>query len=75
MCIFINNIILYFLNLTEQKIYSSNYTDCTICMDNDKNTIFYPCRHFYCCNNCSRSLKLCPICRTDIRMKIRLHIV
>jgi len=71
MCIFINNIILYFLNLTEQNIYTSDFIECTICMDKNKNIIFYPCRHFYCCSHCSKSLDICPICRCDIHIKLQ----
>lgn len=70
MCIFLNSIFLYFLKLKEDNIFSSNFIDCIICMDVDKNIIFYPCKHFYCCNKCSRELKLCPICRSEIKLKI-----
>lgn len=71
MCIFLNNLIIYLLKLTEGNIFSSNYIDCIICMDADKNVVFYPCKHFYCCNKCSKSLKLCPICRSEIILKIK----
>ena len=71
MCIFINNIILFCLNLTEDNIYASNLIECAICMDKNKQIIFYPCKHFYCCDNCSKLLKLCPICCSIINIKIK----
>ena len=44
---------------------------CAICMDNKKNTVFYPCGHLCCCENCweelKRSTKRCPICRNNIQ--------
>lgn len=70
MCIFLNNILLYFLKATKNNIFSSNFVDCIICMDADKNIIFYPCKHYYCCSKCSTNLKLCPICRNRIKLKI-----
>eukprot|EP00347_Sterkiella_histriomuscorum_P000253 403376593 len=45
---------------------------CIICMDNTKDTIFYPCGHECVCNPCGKAFmgqalsKMCPICRNRV---------
>ena len=41
-------------------------TECIICMDNMKNTMFVPCGHICVCDNCHKGLRNCPICRITI---------
>lgn len=41
-------------------------TDCAICYDKPKESVLYPCGHFYTCESCSSKIKTCPICRTVI---------
>ena len=43
-------------------------TDCVICMDNQKDTVFGPCGHFNCCRTCAdhilKTTSKCPMCRS-----------
>ena len=53
------------------KIYGDEKdTDCCICMNLKKDSIFYPCGHYYCCGTCANTLQImkgiCPICRAVI---------
>lgn len=40
--------------------------DCAVCMCNPKESVFMPCGHYYCCQECSNRLKKCPICRQTV---------
>lgn len=47
---------------------ASETEKCAICLDNDANTIFIPCRHMCLCEDCGKILiksnnEVCPICR------------
>ena len=62
-------------DLTEFKIYGDNEDpDCCICLDNAKDSAFYPCGHYYCCGTCANTLLIqrmtCPICRAQIQQVI-----
>lgn len=41
---------------------------CKICMDATINTVFCPCGHWVCCNECGVNIDKCPICRTPITL-------
>ena len=71
-CRFIEQMIHFFLKLRfNDNVYSYNDDECAICMEFDKEIIFYPCKHYYCCKYCSKSFELCPICRSVIIYKIK----
>lgn len=58
------------------KIYEDNQNnECAICLCNAKDTVFFPCGHFYCCNECSDNLINCPICRSKITNKINKSMI
>lgn len=42
---------------------------CKICMEQDVEVIFYPCRHFVCCASCGAGISTCPICRVPIQSR------
>ena len=54
-------------SLREQKT-------CKICSDRTVEVTFLPCAHFACCFICSEKLKMCPICRGDLKMVIKTYI-
>ena len=54
------------LDIKNIKIYEDDIVECGICMDKEKQIVFYPCGHYYCCSGCSQRVKLCPICRQTI---------
>ena len=51
------------------KVNNDNGTnnECRICLVNSNEVVFFPCLHMVCCNSCTLQLKLCPICRKEIR--------
>jgi hypothetical protein len=64
------------IDLSNLQIYQDvDVSECAICLTNEKNTIFNPCGHFYCCDVCSKQIKSCPICRTNITSNIHKNLV
>lgn len=53
---------------TEKDDSSENTRDmsCGLCCTNTRNVIFQPCMHCYCCEQCSKKVKKCPLCREII---------
>ena len=53
-----------------KSIEYSNEKICEICCTKEKQLIFFPCKHYVCCDNCAekiiKEIKNCPICRTKI---------
>ena len=43
---------------------------CIVCMEDDKDHLFLPCKHVLCCASCAEKImhtnKMCPMCRTPI---------
>lgn len=59
------------------EIFNNFYrNDCEICYTNKRNTIFLPCKHSYCCDQCANKicmkLNKCPICR--LRKKYLIYL-
>lgn len=46
---------------------------CQICMDRKLSTVFSPCGHMYCCNECASKLNFCPLCKVWILFSQRLQ--
>ena len=68
------------LNETEKK--SKEFSEkiheqklCKLCMVEDVSTVFLPCGHLCCCNNCANLpvVKNCPICRVAIQKSIKVY--
>lgn len=57
-------------------VASLDRLQCKICLDNEIDIIFFPCKHAVLCNNCSMNihLKHCPICRGHIRKKFEFFL-
>lgn len=53
----------------EQKI-----TECCICMENSRNAVLLPCSHFCCCSECSMNQDMCPICKEEITLRIKVYL-
>lgn len=55
------------IDLSQLKIYQDEDTDdCAICLSETKDSIFFPCGHFYTCESCSKKVQNCPVCRAKI---------
>ena len=64
------------VDFSELKIYEDNQNnECAVCLCNAKDTVFFPCGHFYCCGECSNNLRNCPICRAQISNKINKSMI
>lgn len=47
---------------------------CKICFTNEVRTLFLPCRHLANCENCSKKLDTCSICRKIIGWKLNIFL-
>lgn len=47
-------------------IFENDNDECIVCMDQVKDTIFYPCGHFMVCKTCTTQITKCPTCRSTI---------
>ena len=43
---------------------------CVVCQENEKRVLLLPCKHQCLCDNCSKKVKICPLCRVHIKQKI-----
>lgn len=51
------------------KVFGDDDTsECSVCLENEKDIVFVPCGHYCCCNECYESLpkKSCIMCRANI---------
>jgi len=46
---------------------------CVVCLDADASHAFDPCFHRVTCEACSQGLKVCPVCRTAVRRRVRIY--
>ncbi|PIK44270.1 apoptosis inhibitor 2 [Apostichopus japonicus] len=46
---------------------------CKICLDNDVEVLFFPCKHLVTCADCATRIDTCPICRTEIDDKVYVY--
>ena len=47
---------------------------CKKCHKEDACVVFIPCGHLACCVKCAEGVNLCPICKEDVKEKIRSYI-
>lgn len=65
--------------LTAQKLPPAGKNgECTICFDQEVDTVIYTCGHMCLCNDCGLKLKrqinvCCPICRRPIKDVIKTY--
>lgn len=57
---------------SETKLWCQS--ECVICLDKQSSSVFLPCGHVCCCQSCSTSVELCPMCRSAINSKFTLTI-
>lgn len=50
-------------------------TECSICLENQSDIVFFPCGHIACCNLCSLQIQKCCICRKNILKRIHNHTI
>lgn len=47
---------------------------CRVCMDEPIDTLFLPCRHVVCCENCAPRCNRCPLCRGEIEKLMHIFL-
>lgn len=57
--------------LNTQKSQSSIL--CKLCFSEEKNILFFPCKHVAVCKQCSISLSTCPCCQQTVQSTIRIY--
>ncbi|GFT45512.1 hypothetical protein NPIL_499721 [Nephila pilipes] len=45
---------------------------CKICMDEEMDVVFEPCRHLVSCHKCAVQISNCPLCRTPVLNKMKV---
>ena len=61
------------INIINSSIQPNIDNLCPICLDNERN-IAFDCGHLI-CNNCNLdSIVICPICRKDINIRLRIYL-
>lgn len=44
-----------------------------MCMQREKNVLLKPCDHLVMCSECATSVKECPLCREDVKERVRVE--
>lgn len=52
---------------------SPQNSECRVCLDKGVEIVFITCGHACCCEECSKSLETCPMCRERIARKIKIY--
>ena len=47
-------------------------TNCIVCWESERDCVILPCRHNITCMKCIKSVKTCPVCRTQIEDLYRI---
>lgn len=57
----------------EEPDDDTEFKQCKICMDTDRDTLFLPCAHLITCAACARMIRqVCPVCNARIRRRIKV---
>ncbi|CAF1315026.1 unnamed protein product [Didymodactylos carnosus] len=46
---------------------------CVLCLTTERQVACLPCGHLICCVACGHSLRLCPVCRADVKAFVRIY--
>ena len=64
------------VDLSTVTVYEdTTITECAVCYDAPKSTVFIPCGHFYTCVTCANKCTKCPICRETVTQTIDKSLV
>ena len=53
-----------------QSSGSARYSECAVCMEAERDTVFLPCSHVVACAGCATRLTQCPVCRAEIHSRV-----
>ena len=54
------------------EILTPDLTECMVCSDNRRDTLFGPCGHVACCSTCSPRVKKCLICKQPVQSRTKV---
>lgn len=64
----------HFLQLTQATEHSSSDSTCVVCMDAPLQVVLIPCGHLCVCENCSRQIFVCPMCRRNVDDVVKVYL-
>jgi hypothetical protein len=70
----INSIDIGNLDISAENRQLKDQKMCKICYDNDANIVFLPCGHLVVCEDCSSSIRECPVCRRSIQGILKAYL-
>ena len=47
---------------------------CAVCLEHPLEVVLHPCAHLCLCSQCAPRVKECPICRTEVRQRKKVHV-
>ncbi|CAF3028444.1 unnamed protein product [Rotaria sp. Silwood2] len=60
-------------NNDQQLSQNSSLTECLVCSDNERDTLFQPCSHIVTCHLCASRVKKCLLCKENIQTRIKIE--
>ncbi|CAF1201450.1 unnamed protein product, partial [Rotaria sordida] len=60
-------------NNDQQLSQNSSLTECLVCSDNERDTLFQPCSHVVTCHLCASRVKKCLLCKENIQTRIQIE--
>lgn len=58
----------------EARDKNSREANCSLCMENPADVVFFHCRHMCSCKECATKLRDCPICRQKIDHRVAVYL-
>ena len=59
-------------NNNQQLSQNSSSTECLVCSDNRRDTLFQPCSHIVTCHSCASRVKKCLLCKENVQTRIKV---
>jgi hypothetical protein len=59
--------------MLEENQRLSEIVHCKLCVTGEPDILFLPCAHHKICHKCSENLTHCPICRKQIKQKVKTY--
>ncbi|CAF1467538.1 unnamed protein product [Rotaria sp. Silwood1] len=60
-------------NNDQQLSQNNSLTECLVCSDNERDTLFQPCSHVVTCHLCASRVKKCLLCKENIQTRIKIE--
>jgi hypothetical protein len=54
-------------------VSTAEIENCVLCLNESRDTLLHPCRHFGLCGACATQVANCPVCRTRIVSRERIY--